>query len=277
MKKTVTFGAALLLGLLDRFAAEPEKSAADAKPPSTAAAPAQVRYPVDPDSLPAGRRAKRKTGRAEFISEQDFHQHGPPVLDFRSGTIPPDKPACVLVFQDGQRATRTNGSLRVPQVMENLIAKKQMPVTIGIFITPGSRGEEYAEVGGGNPNNRSVEYDSLGDQYARFIVEEMLPEVGKKYNLTKDPEGRAIGGTSSGAICAFNVAWERPDEFHKVSYNRLKRTYETTEGHQVADSRCGRGIVRRARSRPRFHSRHHQEGEGQTSLPSTIISEARKI
>jgi enterochelin esterase family protein len=72
------------------------------------------------------------------------------------------------------------------------------------------------EVGGGNPSNRSFEYDSLGDRYARFLIEEMLPEVGKKYNLTKDPEGRFIGGTSSGGICAFNVAWERPDQFRKV-------------------------------------------------------------
>jgi enterochelin esterase family protein len=128
-----------------------------------------------------------------------------------------DKPACVLVFQDGQRATRTNGSLRVPQVMENLIAKKEMPVTIGIFITPGARGEEYVEApGGGNPNNRAAEYDALNDRYARFLIEEMLPEVGKTYNLTKDPEGRAIGGTSSGAICAFTVAWERPNAFRKV-------------------------------------------------------------
>ena len=117
----------------------------------------------------------------------------------------------MLVFQDGQRATRTNGALRVPQVMENLIAKKEMPVTIGIFITPGARGEEYVEApNGGNPNNRAAEYDALGDRYARFLIEEMLPEVGKTYNLTKDPDGRAIGGTSSGAICAFTVAWERP-------------------------------------------------------------------
>jgi hypothetical protein len=128
----------------------------------------------------------------------------------------PDKPACVLVFQDGQRAVNTNGALRVPQVMENLIAKKEMPVTIGIFITPGARGDEYKEVRGGNPDNRAVEYDSLNDNYARFLVEEMLPEVGKKYNLTQDPEGRAIGGTSSGAICAFTVAWQRPDAFRKV-------------------------------------------------------------
>jgi enterochelin esterase family protein len=92
-----------------------------------------------------------------------------------------------------------------------------MPVTIGIFITPGHRGEEYSPtLGLNNPSSRSVEYDSLGDKYARFIVEEMLPEVGKKYNLTKDPEGRAIGGASSGAICAFSVAWERPNEFRRV-------------------------------------------------------------
>lgn len=127
----------------------------------------------------------------------------------------PDKPACVLVFQDGQRAI--GGVLRVPQVMENLIAKKEMPVTIGIFVTPGNKSDEYPkELGTKNPNNRSVEYDSLGDAYARFICDELLPEVGKKYNLTKDPEGRCIGGASSGAICAFTVAWERPDQFRKV-------------------------------------------------------------
>ena len=127
------------------------------------------------------------------------------------------KPACVLVFQDGHRAQNTNGVLRLPVVMDNLIAKKEMPVTIGIFITPGARDvEDYDYFNSRDANNRSVEYDSLGDKYARFLIDEMLPEVGKKYNLTKDPEGRAIGGTSSGAICAFNVAWERPEQFRKV-------------------------------------------------------------
>jgi CubicO group peptidase (beta-lactamase class C family)/predicted alpha/beta superfamily hydrolase len=128
-----------------------------------------------------------------------------------------DKPACVLVFQDGARAINPKGVLRVPTVLDNLIHKKEIPVTIGIFITPGQRGDEFPEsIGTGNPNNRSVEYDSLGDAYARFLVEELLPEVGKSYNLTMDPEGRAIGGASSGAICAWTVAWERPDEFRKV-------------------------------------------------------------
>lgn len=129
----------------------------------------------------------------------------------------PDKPANVLVFQDGQRATNPEGALRVPQVLDNLIHKRDIPVTIGIFITPGQRGETYPDdLAMRNPNNRAAEYDSLSDAYARFICEEMLPEVGKKYNLTKDPERRAIGGTSSGAICAFTVAWQRPDEFRNV-------------------------------------------------------------
>jgi enterochelin esterase-like enzyme len=128
-----------------------------------------------------------------------------------------DKPASVLVFQDGQRATNPQGSLQVPQVLENLIAKKEIPVTIGIFITPGNRSEHYPDnLGMSNPNNRAQEYDALGDRYARFLIEEILPEVGKKYNLTDDPNERAIGGTSSGAICAFTVAWERPDAFRKV-------------------------------------------------------------
>ena len=129
----------------------------------------------------------------------------------------PRKAASVLVFQDGQRAINPVGVLRVPVVLDNLIAEKDIPVTIGIFVTPGERGDTYPDsIGLGNPDNRSVEYDSLGDTYARFICDEMLPEVGKKYNLSKDPNERAIGGASSGAIVAFTVAWERPNEFHKV-------------------------------------------------------------
>jgi hypothetical protein len=131
----------------------------------------------------------------------------------------PDKPAALLVFQDGQRATNPapDASLRVPQVMENLIHKKEMPVTIGLFVTPGNRSETYPDnLGTSNPNNRAQEYDVLNDTYARMLIEELIPEVKKKYVITDDPEGRSIGGTSSGAIAAFTVAWERPDQFRKV-------------------------------------------------------------
>lgn len=128
-----------------------------------------------------------------------------------------EKPASVLVFQDGQRATNPEGSLRVPVVLENLIHRREIPVTIGIFITPGNRGDKYPQdLGMKNPDHRAQEYDALDDTYARFLIEEMLPAVGERYRLSTDPEQRMIGGTSSGAICAFTVAWQRPDAFRKV-------------------------------------------------------------
>lgn len=127
------------------------------------------------------------------------------------------KAAAVLVFQDGARAINPDGVIRVPNVLDNLIHKQQIPVTIGIYITPGQRGDEFPEsIGTGNPNNRDREYDVLTDDYARMVIEEILPEVGKKYNLSENPRERAIGGSSSGAICAFTVAWERPDQFQNV-------------------------------------------------------------
>ena len=133
------------------------------------------------------------------------------------------KPACVMVFQDGHKYVNTEQEYRVPVVFDNLIHRKEMPVTIGIFVNPGHRAIRGSDPGGEEmpadrwkANNRSFEYDSLGDQYARFLTGEILPEVVKKYNLTKDPDGRAICGASSGGICAFTVAWERPDEFRKV-------------------------------------------------------------
>ena len=86
-----------------------------------------------------------------------------------------------------------------------------------MFITPGQRGDTYpASIGTGNANNRAQEYDAVNDTYARFLLDELIPELKKTYRITDDPDGRVIGGTSSGAICAFTVAWHRPEAFHKV-------------------------------------------------------------
>jgi enterochelin esterase-like enzyme len=126
-----------------------------------------------------------------------------------------NKPACVMVFQDGIVYVSETGDFRVPVVFDNLIHKREMPVTIGIFINPGHNGEPLPEKPFAG-SNRSFEYNTLSDQYARFLLEEILPEVGKKYKLTEDPECRAICGISSGGICAFTVAWQRPDAFRKV-------------------------------------------------------------
>jgi len=112
-------------------------------------------------------------------------------------------PAAVMVFQDGAGVKDF-----VPTVFDNLIAKHDMPVTVGIFINPGVFKDGRA--------NRSFEYDTLSDQYARFLLEEILPEVEKSVKLRHDAASRAISGISSGGICAFTVAWERPNEFSKV-------------------------------------------------------------
>jgi enterochelin esterase-like enzyme len=174
-------------------------------------------YKLSPDSLPQEGVPKGKLEGPFLFRSQIISNTVRKYWVYVPAQYNSEKPACVLVFQDGQRAVNPNGAIRAPQVLENLIAKKEIPVTIGIFVTPGHRGEEYPEqLGLQNPNNRAAEYDALGDRYARFLIEELLPEVGSRYNLTKDPEGRAIGGFSSGAICAFTVAWERPDEFRKV-------------------------------------------------------------
>ena len=114
-----------------------------------------------------------------------------------------ENPAAVMVFQDGAGYREY-----VPTVFDNLIAQGDMPITVGVFIQPG--------LFEGGRSNRSFEYDTLSDQYARFLLEEILPEVEKSVKLRHDAASRAIAGASSGGICAFTVAWERPGEFSKV-------------------------------------------------------------
>ena len=128
------------------------------------------------------------------------------------------RPANLLVWQDAQRAVPMDLPLRLNVVLDNLIAKKEIPPTIGIFITPGQRDAEHYpdNLGSRNPNNRANEYDALSDTYARFLTEELLPEVGKRYAFSADPAKRAIGGTSSGAIASFTTAWHKPEAFGNV-------------------------------------------------------------
>ena len=130
----------------------------------------------------------------------------------------PAKPAALMVFQDGHAYIRERGEFRTPIVLDNLIHEGSMPVTIGVFVDPGTTQPELPPKPGWEPKpeNRSVEYDTLSSDYADFLLTEILPEVKKQYNITDDPEGHAIAGISSGGIAAFTAAWERPDAFRKV-------------------------------------------------------------
>ncbi len=136
----------------------------------------------------------------------------------------PQGPACLMIFQDGvrqyaerqdNRPAGRKAEYRVPTVLDNLMARGELPVIIAVFIDAGS-GDIHGRNGNPDFSNRSVEYDTLSDQYAQFLAKEVLPPIEKKYNIRKDPAGRAIGGISSGAICAFTVAWNHPDWFGKV-------------------------------------------------------------
>src|SRR5581483_3340301 len=170
-------------------------------------------YPLGPDSqrqpgVPQGTVTRYAwTSRIFPGTERSYWVYVPKQYD-------PTKPACVMVFQDGGGFQDVNGQFRVPVVFDNLIAKKEMPVTIAIMIEPGIVPAASANA---LPRfNRSFEYDTPDDRYARFLLEEILPEVGKRYNLTREAGGRAICGASSGGICAFTAAWQRPDQFSRV-------------------------------------------------------------
>ena len=171
-------------------------------------------YKLGPDSMqqpdvPKGEVTyfKAKNSKVFPGSEHDVWIYVPKQYDAA-------KPACVMIFQDGGGFQDRNGGFRVPVVFDNLIAKKQMPVTVAIMINPGVVPPSAPTA---LPRyNRSFEYDDPTDRYARFLLEEILPEVGKKVNLSQNPDDCGLCGASSGGIASFVAAWTRPDRFHRV-------------------------------------------------------------
>lgn len=125
-----------------------------------------------------------------------------------------DRAANLMVFMDGKGYLRAEGSFRVPVVFDNLIHQEAMPITIAVFVNPGI--VTATAKGAKNRSNRSFEYDSLGDRYAGFLIDEFLPEVTNGLNISTDPADKAVCGISSSGICAFTVAWEKPEQFGKV-------------------------------------------------------------
>lgn len=180
---------------------------------AVASLPAADDYTLGPDSMPQSvPRGTVRTGKLEGSTlfpgtTRDYFVYVPQQYD-------PAKPACLMVFFDGAGFFRADGQFRVPVVFDNLIARKEMPVTIAVGVNPGMIAA--AEPGAKARSNRSFEYDSLGDLNARWLLDELLPAATKGLNLTADPAGRAVAGNSSGGIAAFTVAWERPDAFRKV-------------------------------------------------------------
>ena len=112
------------------------------------------------------------------------------------------------------------GDVQAQNVLDNLIYRREIPVMLGVFINPGRRPDqpESPPPGdwGDNTTNRRDEYNPPNDQYARVVMDELMPALKKDYNISPDPGLHGICGASSGGCAAFAVAWFRPDEFRKV-------------------------------------------------------------
>lgn len=177
--------------------------------------PPQETYPPHPDSVAQPDVPKGEVLKFTFDKSKIFPGTWREYWVYVPKQYTPDKPACVYVNQDGVQ-------WQAPVVFDNLIHKKEMPVTIGVFVMHGRVLAPDANAAL-DRFNRSYEYDGLGDNYARFILEEILPDVetkqtsdGRAIRLSKSGNDRAIGGSSSGAIAAFTAAWELPDAFSRV-------------------------------------------------------------
>lgn len=172
-------------------------------------------YPTDPASEEQAGVPKGEILKYTFENSKIFPGTSREISIYIPAQYKGDKPACVYVNQDGIQ-------WKAPTVFDNLIAKNEMPVTIGIFVTPGkvlAANNEAAL----DRFNRSFEYDGLGDAYAAFLIGEVFPFVeskkasdGRAIRLSKNGNDRAIGGSSSGAVCAFTAAWEHPEQFSRV-------------------------------------------------------------
>ena len=164
--------------------------------------------PLPPEAAaePTGTLVERRhTGTRVYPGvARDYAVYIPANLD-------PATPAALLVFQDG-RFYSAPEKFRATSVLDALVATGAIPPTVAVFVEPG-------DLPGNAPNtrgNRSVEYDTLSPAYVTFLLDELLPEALFGLNISTDPARRTICGMSSGGICAFNAAWERPDAFGKV-------------------------------------------------------------
>ncbi len=175
----------------------------------TAEAPASPYIPpeIKSDDIPKGA-IKEFTFSSSTIFPGTVRQ----VAVFIPAQYDGSKPACVYVKTDGFNPMEQS-------LLETMIATKEMPVTIGVFVQPGNLPAPVKNTLG--RRNRCFEYDGMGDNNVRFLIDELLPLVAKQFDLNLSGSGndRCIAGGSSGGIAAFNAAWERPDAFSRVYAN----------------------------------------------------------
>ena len=184
------------------------------------AAPTDDAYTLGPDSLPHDGVPHGKITAPRNIESKIFPGTSHMFTVYVPAQYDPAKPACLMIFQDGHAYADVSdkGEYRIPNVFDNLIYRREMPVTIAVFINPGhnTNQPDFSASNWDANSNRPQEYNEMTNRYTRVIMEELMPELKKDYNISDNPDDRALCGASSGAIAAFTVAWHRPDQFHKV-------------------------------------------------------------
>jgi enterochelin esterase family protein len=207
---------------LGQTAASPANGPAPATPAVPQAPDPDAFYHLGPDSLPQDNVPKGEIRGPYTLVSNAYPGTQHTFWVYVPAQYVPAVPASLMIYNDGQAFMNPDGDMRAQNVMDNLIFRRELPVMIGVFINPGrhpDQPEPNATEWGDRNTNRPTEYNSLDDKYARVIVDELMPVLYKDYNISKDPERHGIGGSSSGAIAAFTVAWQRPDQFRKVLSN----------------------------------------------------------
>ncbi|MEO6569159.1 MAG: alpha/beta hydrolase-fold protein [Opitutaceae bacterium] len=228
MKLPVSYPFAFVFGALV-LGAQPSNPTPAAAAPSTAPARAprpapnplvDAYYKLGPDSMPMEGVPKGKFTDAKIIPSQIFSGTQHTYYVYVPAQYDATKPAALMLFLDGQAMMAEPGGIQGHNVLDNLIYRREIPVMLGVFMNPGRRPDQPEPTPrdwGDRTTNRSEEYNTPNDKFARVLVEELMPALQREYSISSDPDMRGIVGASSGAIAAFGAAWFRPNDFRKIA------------------------------------------------------------
>ena len=208
-----------LVALLTILAIQSTRAVPNAHSSAQPAPDYNAYYQIGPDSLPHEGVPKGEVLGPVVLPSQAYPGTQHTYWVYVPAQYDAAVPASLMIFQDGQAFKDMDGLVRAPNVLDNLMYRREIPVMLAVFINPGLKPEQPEPTPadwGDRSTNRPTEYNTLDDKYARVVVDELMPALYAKYNISRDPDRHGIGGASSGAIAAFTVAWQRPNEFRKV-------------------------------------------------------------
>jgi gluconolactonase len=234
--KTIVAAACLVIAFA-AWGARPAAPAAVRQAPASALPP--VDYSLGADSqpqpnVPTGTLTRHTLAPGRFFpgTPHNYQLYVP-------GQYDPGRPIAWMIFLDG--SGYAGDGVRVPVVLDNLIARRELPPMMAIFLDPGVMPALSDE--GQNRYERIFEYDSLTPRFAKFLIDELVPAVAKTYNVSNDPNDHGIAGLSTGGVGAFVAAWNRPDQFRRVI------TWIGSFGNFRGADRLP-GLIRRTEPRP---------------------------